>query len=77
MKKWTTPEQFAWLTERFPQWRSRKQKGNKGFCKRTTAEFLKAFPDVAREGLEKVLHSFPVLKTTDMAIENQAVVPIQ
>ena len=43
-RKWTTPEEFDWLAERFPKWYRRHDKENKGFIKKTTGDFVKAFP---------------------------------
>ena len=44
MHSWTTDDEFKWLDLWFPQWHARKLPQNKGFVKRTTIEFLAAFP---------------------------------
>ena len=33
-----------WLENLFPKWLRRKDKANKGFIRKTTSDFLKAFP---------------------------------
>ena len=45
MKNWTMKEEYEWLTERFPRWYKRQERQERGFIKKTTAEFLVMFPD--------------------------------
>ena len=40
---WTTAEEYLWLKERIPQWRQRRQRGQR-FVPKTTSDFLLAFP---------------------------------
>ena len=56
MKNWTTKEEYEWLAERFPRWYKRRERQERGFIKKTTAEFLVMFPDrkAIRSKLESV-----------------------
>ena len=57
MKKWTTKE-YKWLTVRFPHWYKRREREERGFIKKTTAEFLTMFP--ARKDIRQELESVSI-----------------
>ena len=45
MQPLVTPDEYAWLEERIPEWHRRKEQKYKGFVGNTAAEFLRVFPN--------------------------------
>ena len=79
MKTWTTTEEYDWLAERFPRWLKRRENKEKGFVKRTTADFLVAFPARRniRSKMPSVSTSFvPAYIAANSSIENSTMVPL-
>ena len=68
MKKWMTKEEYKWLAARFPRWYKRREREERGFIKKTTAEFLAMFPthkDI-RQKLESVSIHFVIFPPTQL-----------
>ena len=57
MKRWTTAEELAWLTEKIPKWHNRRNGNVVGdWLTTTTNQFITAFP--SRKSIERsLMHS--------------------
>jgi len=80
MKPWTTPPQFAWLTERIPQWHLRHEKAKKRFLPMTVAAFIETFPDCKFSSTELhtvsavLVHTHHLKPVTNLSTENSTMV---
>jgi len=74
MKRWTTPGEFAWLSERIPDWRKLggNKKRRKQWLASTVASFLEAFAPSgsARQKAPHVSYAVPILSFAQLI--NQA-----